>query len=123
MSRPFNHFGAIASKDIDVEKQFRGERWRFLMMSYFRTTIDGGAGSTNLKSKMVCSVCFDVEKKDGEVEEGTDGIGGCFYFDSKGLMYKDPEYLGSIEATGAKSFKFRSADKNNWDWDQSGYWG
>lgn len=63
---------------------------------------------------MFCSVCFDVGEEDGEIEEGLDGVGGCFYFDEND-MYYDAEYFGRIEATGDNSFKFLEAEINNWD--------
>ena len=71
---------------------------------------------------MICSVCFDVEDEDGEVEEGTEGVGACFYYNTDN-WYDDAEFYGTVEALGSDSFSFKEARKNDWDWDQSGYWG
>jgi len=84
------------------------------MATEFFTQDNGGAASNDITNKMFCSVCFDVEAEDGEVEEGTDGVGACFYADTD-TFYYDADYFGRIEAAGANSFMFREAEKNNWD--------
>ena len=92
------------------------------MASEFWPTDFDGAMDIASASMMYCSVCFDVEEEDGVVEEGTDGIGSCFYkVDDE--FYFDAEYTGTVEALGSDSFSFKEASKNNWDWDQSGYVG
>lgn len=87
----------------------------FEITSLYMTVDMGGAGTADdADSIMICSVCFDVEEEDGEVEEGTDGVGSCFYWDVDN-MYIDAEYAGAIEALGSDSFKFNEPKNNNWD--------
>lgn len=84
---------------------------------------EGGASTYyDADSLMICSVCFDVEDEDGEVEEGTEGVGVCAYF-TPDNWYNDAEFYGTVEALGSDSFSFKEARKNDWDRDQSGYWG
>ena len=85
------------------------------MMSEFILQTDGGATTDVSANKMFCNVCFDVKEEDGEIEEGTDGVGSCFYFDENDAPFFDLEYFGRAEASGTDSFKFLEAKINNWD--------
>ena len=69
-----------------------------------------------------CGVCFDVKEEDAELEEGTDGIGACLYYDDSLNTIYDANFFGRVEATGSSGFKFLDKSENDWDTD-SGYLG
>lgn len=70
-----------------------------------------------------CALCFNVGTEDSGLQEGDKGIGGCIYYSSGMTVYKDPNFFGTVEATGEKSFRFLPKEKNDWNFDGNGPFG
>jgi len=54
-----------------------------MYLDFFETD-DGtpGAATPPQADLWRCGVCFDVKHDDGELEEGDEGIGACYYYDA-----------------------------------------
>lgn len=134
IAQPFNFFGDVGdmtgTDGLDERhKMYRGDRWRVRFDFSFIPTdaVDSGL-ATPLTSATDgytrCAACFDVKTEDGELEEGDDGIGACYYWKGSpavGPIF-DANFFGRVEATGSSGFKFLEEDINDWDTD-SGYLG
>lgn len=83
----------------------------------FYYSSDTGKSSDPKDGLARCAVCFDVKKEDAELEEGDDGIGACFYYNSDLDIQYDANFFGRVEATGSSGFKFLDKTENDWDTD------
>lgn len=93
-----------------------------MYLDFFETNDEGGAASPPADGLTRCGVCFDLGKEDAELEEGDNGVGICYYYDSNLDVHYDANFFGTVEATGSSGFKFLDKSENDWDTD-SGYIG
>lgn len=96
---------------------FRGGRWYVGFYLEFYSSSGTGMSSEDAAGLARCGVCFDVKDEDGELEEGTDGIGACMYYDDDVNPRSDANWFGRVEATGSNGFKFLDKRENDWDTD------
>lgn len=70
------------------------------------TATVAGNSDYNLKGKAYCSACFDVKKEDEDIKAGSQGIGGCIFYDSETIFsaHKNFNFFGTVEATGSDAF-------------------
>ena len=64
-----------------------------------------------------------MDDEEGELESGTQGIGGCVYYtnDVIPVQIVDYNFFGTVEAQGSDSFKFMPPEENDWNRDQIGF--
>jgi len=124
INQPFNFFGARPDGNEDISWKYRGNRWFVRFDFSFDETDDIDVGLATPTTSPAdgytrCAACFDVKSEDGELEEGDDGIGGCYYWKGSPVSgpYFDANFFGRIEATGSSGFKFFEDKDNDWDTD------
>lgn len=119
IDNPFISYGYDFEYNVDKRQYFKDRRWTIMMDLDFHF---GGASSADAAGLARCGACFDVKNEDDDLEEGDNGIGVCFYYDSALNEVYDANFFGTIEATGSDGFKFLDKSENDWDTD-SGYLG
>ena len=90
-------------------KKYRGEYYNIVMYANILTNAPtatvAGKSDYNLKGKAYCSACFDV-KKDEDIKAGSQGIGGCIFYDSDEIFssHINFNFFGTVEATSSDAF-------------------
>jgi|JI10StandDraft_1071094.scaffolds.fasta_scaffold709523_1 hypothetical protein len=105
--------------NADLGYLYSGRRWRVNINPEWNAAYDALADKDTANLDARCVVCFDVKKEDGEIEDGTNGIGFCEseLEETDGDFSLDLNFIGAIKATSGSKFKFVEEKNNHWDRD------